>query len=149
MHRAQAPSKAQRRFVDIARNQIRWRTNRLTKTTYSVPSSSSRSSPTYRFGLYGGSNTSLRFSFSLSRRSRSKCGVGMSGFCSSAGHSLISNYTKKRVFYWFRADLGLAMGRGAFDPHRWPGPCACESARERRADRPTLFPCRKQAGWLR
>ena len=100
------------RFVDRARNQIRWRTNRLTRTTYSVPSSSSRSSPTYRFGLYGGSNTSLRFSFSfsLSRRSRSKCGVGMSGFCSSAGHSLISNYTKKRVFYWFRAGLGLAMG---------------------------------------
>jgi hypothetical protein len=47
--------------------------------------------------LYGGSNTSPRFSFSSFAFSRpSMCVVGISGFSSSAGHSLISNYNEKK-----------------------------------------------------
>lgn len=55
---------------------------RQTNTTYSSPSSSSRSSPTNSAGIYGGANGSSFLLFPLSRAGAdtSKCGVGSLGF---------------------------------------------------------------------
>ena len=64
-----------------------------TSTTYSCPSNSSRTSPSSRFGTYGGANGSGRF-FSCSSALGApalKSGVGRGGLLCSAGHSRISN----------------------------------------------------------